>query len=68
MLTKFLILVVVCNSAASQLLLKRAVNDIGAPSANPGLLQFFVAAAGNRCLSGYRWCCRSSATRSGSSC
>ncbi len=47
MLTKFLILVVVCNSAASQLLLKRAVNDIGAPSAYPGLLQFFVAAAGS---------------------
>jgi drug/metabolite transporter (DMT)-like permease len=47
MLTKFLILVVVCNSAASQLLLKRAVNDIGAPSSYPGLLQFFVAAAGS---------------------
>ena len=45
MLTKFLILVVVCNSAASQLLLKRAVNDIGAPATYPGLLQFFVAAA-----------------------
>lgn len=45
MLTKLLIVIVVCNSIASQLLLKQAVGEFGAPSSFPGLARFFTAAA-----------------------
>jgi drug/metabolite transporter (DMT)-like permease len=45
MVTKLLILVVVFNSVASQLLLKRAVGEIGKPTSLDGLTGFFQAAA-----------------------
>lgn len=45
MLAKLLILVVTLNSAASQLLLKRAVGEIGAPASFSAWPGFFAAAA-----------------------
>jgi len=45
MLPKLLIIVVTLNSVASQLLLKRAVGEIGAPGSLAGLTSFFAAAA-----------------------
>jgi drug/metabolite transporter (DMT)-like permease len=45
MLAKLLILVVTLNSVASQLLLKRAVGELGTPSTLAALPQFFHAAA-----------------------
>lgn len=45
MLTKLLILIVTLNSVASQLLLKRAVTEIGTPTSMAGLPGFFAAAA-----------------------
>lgn len=45
MLAKLLIVVVTLNSVASQLLLKRAVGEIGTPSSLASLPQFFRAAA-----------------------
>lgn len=45
MLPKLLILVVTLNSVGSQLLLKRAVSEIGTPQSLAGLAGFFSAAA-----------------------
>ena len=45
MLPKLLIIVITLNSLGSQLLLKRAVGEIGAPSSFSDLMSFFAAAA-----------------------
>ncbi|HVE48997.1 MAG TPA: EamA family transporter [Casimicrobiaceae bacterium] len=45
MSAKLLIIIVTLNSVASQFLLKRAVNEIGAPSSLESWPQFFKAAA-----------------------
>ena len=45
MAAKLLIVIVTLNSVASQLLLKRAVADIGSPASLAALPQFFRAAA-----------------------
>jgi drug/metabolite transporter (DMT)-like permease len=45
MIAKLLIVIVTVNTVASQLLLKRAIGEIGGPSSVPDLGRFFAAAA-----------------------